>query len=49
MIQIDDAYMYCISKASNEKLMVKREGKEEVKAVGIFPGKRVSGLFVFDM
>jgi hypothetical protein len=49
MIQIDDAYMYCMNKASDQKLMVKRKGKEEVKAIGIFPRKRVSGVFVFDM
>lgn len=49
MLQIDDFYMYCMLKASDKKLMVKRKGKEEVKAVGIFPRKRVSGVFVFDM
>ncbi len=29
--------------------MVKRKDKDAVKAIGIFPRKLVSGVFVFDM
>jgi len=49
MLQIDDAYMYCMLKASNKKYMVKRKDKVAVEATGIFPRERVSGFFVFNM
>jgi hypothetical protein len=49
MLQIDDAYMYCMLKASKKKYMVKRKDKVAVEATGIFPRERVSGFFVFNM
>ncbi len=37
MLQIDDCYMYCIQRASEEKFLIKRKDKEVIQAVGIFP------------
>lgn len=49
MLQIDDVYMYCMLKASDKSLMKITKDKEKVKAIGVFPKKRVTGVFVFDM
>jgi len=50
MIQIDDAYLYCMLKASERKYMLqtKDENDPVLVADGVFPKKRVSGVFVFD-